>query len=47
MYENAKQRQKASIPLIYTSFPRESVYYLDALPDAAIHPSLQGHDDGG
>lgn len=47
MYDNAKQQQKASVPLFYTSVQSEPVYNLDAFPDAAIHPSLQGPDDGG
>ena len=41
MYDIAKQQQKASVPLFYASIPSEPVYYLDDLPDAAIHRPLQ------
>lgn len=47
MYDNAKQQQKASVHLFYTRVQSEPVYYSDALPDAAVHPSLQGRNDGG
>lgn len=47
LYDNAKQQQKASVPLFYTRVQNEPVCYSDALPDAAVHPSLQGRNDGG
>lgn len=45
MYDNAKQPQKASVALFHTRVQSEPASYLDGLPDAAIHPSLQGCDD--
>lgn len=46
MCGDAKQPQKVSVALFHTSAQREPASYLDGLPDAAIHPSLQGCHDG-
>lgn len=46
MFGDAKQPQKVSVALFHTTAQREPASYLDGLPDAAIHPSLQGWHDG-